>query len=187
MGAVGLSVKDRGAAVATFRAINVTLMEMLAAWVPTTPEMEVKLLFGAHIWDVAQHADMLGKRTFELRLALQHSQRPVEPYAAFLTDMAAARETERRIAVFYDVMLPALGARYQSYLDATDPLIDAPTVRILDRLLADHTRMLSETQALYRELPNLKLDDAAWIRTWAERERRIDTPIAGVPAAVAAG
>ena len=188
MGATGLSVKDRGAAVATFRSINVTLMEMLAAWVPTTPEMEVKLLFGAHIWDVAQHADMLGKRTFELRLALQHSQRPADAYAAFLAEIAGTRETEKRLAAFYGVMLPALAARYQTYLERTDHLVDAPSVRILDRILADHTRMLSEAQALFHELPQLTLDDEAWRGAWIGRERSIDTPIAGAPvAAVAAG
>jgi hypothetical protein len=186
MGATGLSVKDRGAAVATFRAINVTLMEMLAAWVPTTPEMEVKLLFGAHIWDFAQHADMLGKRTFELRLALQYSQRPADAYVTFLAELADTRATERRLAAFYGVMLPVLAARYQSFLDRTDHLVDAPTVRILDRMLADHRRMLSEAQALYGELPNLKLDDEAWLEAWMGRERSIDTPIAGPAMAVVA-
>ena len=65
-----LNVTERGAHVATFRWIEVRLMETLAHWVPTTPEMEAKLLFGAHIWDAAQHADILGKRTQELRLPL---------------------------------------------------------------------------------------------------------------------
>ena len=40
----------------------VALMEIAAAWTPTTPEMEVKVLLGRHIWDFAQHADALGKR-----------------------------------------------------------------------------------------------------------------------------
>jgi hypothetical protein len=183
---MGLTVKERGAAVATFRAINVTLMETLAAWVPTTPEMEVKLLFGAHIWDVAQHADALGKRTFELRLALQHSQRPIEAYAEFLADLATTRETERRIAAFYDVMLPAMGARYQDYLARADHLIDAPTVRILDRVLADHVRMSRESHDLCRDLPHLKLDDASWVQMLAVRERDIGTPVAGVRPSIAA-
>ena len=34
------------AAVATFRFVAVRLMETAAAWTPTTPEMEVKLLLG---------------------------------------------------------------------------------------------------------------------------------------------
>ena len=183
---MGLTVKERGAAVATFRAINVTLMETLAAWVPTTPEMEEKLLFGAHIWDVAQHADALGKRTLELRLALQHSQRPIDAYVNLLDDLVSTRETERRIAAFYDVMLPALGARYQDYLARTDHLIDAPTVRILERILSDQARMIRESGDLRRDLPHLGLEDASWAQTLAVRERAIATPIAGAPAPIGA-
>ena len=88
-----LNVKQRGDHVATFRWIEVRLMETLAAWVPTTPEMEVKLLFGEHIWDAAQHADALGKRTFELRLPLQHSLGPAGGYVDLLADVARVTDS----------------------------------------------------------------------------------------------
>ena len=48
---------------ATFRYVAVFLMETAARWTPLTPELEVKLLFGRHLWEFAQHADMLGQRT----------------------------------------------------------------------------------------------------------------------------
>ena len=67
---MSLSVQDRAEYVATFRFIQVFLMETLARWVPQTPEMEVKVLFGRHIWDLAQQADGLGKRGYELRAPL---------------------------------------------------------------------------------------------------------------------
>ena len=38
---MNLNVKERGRAVATHRSILVTLMETVARWTPTTPEMEV--------------------------------------------------------------------------------------------------------------------------------------------------
>src|SRR2546427_9205423 len=123
---MALSVKLRGQSAATFRFIEVKLMETLAAWVPSTPEMEVKLLFGEHIWDCAQHADALGRRTHELRLPLQHSLRPSVEYLNLLERLAALRATTERLAGFYEVMLPALDARYQRYLDETDGLMDAP-------------------------------------------------------------
>ena len=46
-----LSVPDRAAAIATFRFIEVKLMELVATWTPSTPEMEAKVMFGRHIWD----------------------------------------------------------------------------------------------------------------------------------------
>ena len=57
-----MSVTDIGRAIATFRFVSVQLMETVAAWTPTTPEMEVKVLLGRHIWDFAQQADALGNR-----------------------------------------------------------------------------------------------------------------------------
>ena len=178
-----MTVKERGSFVATMRYVHVWLMETLAAWVPTTPEMEVKLLFGEHIWDAAQHADALGKRTFELRMPLQHSLRPVEAYASFLTELATTLPTQNRLAAVYDVMLPGLCARYQRYLQATDSLADAPTVRIVERLLADVARMTSAANALRQELSYLQLKESSWVAEQAKRESGPDTLVVTAAAA----
>jgi hypothetical protein len=111
-----LTVKQRGQYIATFRFIEVRLMEILSAWVPTTAEMEAKLLFGPHIWECAQAADALGKRTYELRLPLQHSLRPTARYVEMLDAVSAAAGAPSRVALFYDVILPALACRYRRYL-----------------------------------------------------------------------
>ena len=68
-------------------------METAAAWTPTTPEMEAKVMFGRHIWDFAQHADALGKRMFELRQPPQHSVPPSVAYVALLDEVLAVEDT----------------------------------------------------------------------------------------------
>lgn len=156
------SVQNRAEHVATFRFIQVFLMESLARWVPNTAEMEVKVLFGRHIWDLAQQADALGKRTYELRAPLQFSLSPKESYVKFLKDFAQTVPAANKLHGFYDVILPALTARYQSYLDATDRLLDEPTVRVLETILAGFSRMRAESQALRDELPQLRLNDNQW-------------------------
>lgn len=182
-----LTVKERGHFVATTRYVYVSLMETLAAWVPTTPEMEVKLLFGEHIWDVAQHADSLGKRTFELRLPLQHSVRAAEAYVGFLAELAAVGPTPQRLAAMYDVLLPALAERQQRYLEQTDRLVDAPTVRILERYLADSARMIEGSRALRQELPELQLADREWTASLRTREAALEPLATASPEVVAAG
>ena len=57
-----MNVKARAEAVGTYRHVNVFVMETLASWVPTTPEMEVKTLCGRHLWLVAQTADRFGSQ-----------------------------------------------------------------------------------------------------------------------------
>jgi len=182
-----LTVKERGHFVATLRYVHVLLMETLAAWVPTTPEVEVKLLFGEHIWDVAQHADSLGKRTFELRLPLQHSVRAADPYVAFLAEVKAIGPTPQRLAAMYDVVLPGVVRRQRRYLEQTDKLVDAPTVRILERYLSDTIRMTEAAHALRRELPALDLTDRHWIDAHQAREARLELLAAPAAETVTAG
>lgn len=181
-----LTVRERGRFVATMRYVNVWLMETLAAWVPTTPEMEVKILFGEQIWEVAQHADALGKRTFELRLPAQHSLRPSDVHVDLLVALAGTQRTPQRLAAIYDVVLPALATRYRRYLSQTDALSDAPTVRILERNLADGARVIESAHALRKELPELQLAEAGWSESLQRREAAIDEIVAAGDAPVLA-
>ena len=159
---MGLSVQVRAENVGTFRFIHVFLMEALARWVPNTREMEVKVLFGRHVWGLAQQADALGKRTYELRAPLQFSLRPIERYAKLLEEFATTVPTPQKISGFYDVILPALAVRYQRYLASTDRLLDEPTVRVMERILDEFTRMQGESRALRDELPQLQLNETVW-------------------------
>jgi hypothetical protein len=173
-----LNVKQRGDCVATFRWIEVNLMELLAGWVPTTPEMEVKLVMGAHIWDVAQHADSLGKRTHELRLPLQDSLSPSPAYVEFLSELADVSETNQRIAGFYDCILPSLKRRLTEYAGQVDPLLDGPTLRIIDRIIADGARMMEEGAALRKEIPALAVVDQDWLEALRKRESALHDVVA---------
>jgi 1,2-phenylacetyl-CoA epoxidase catalytic subunit len=170
---MGLSVKERGEAVATFRHVHVEMMEMLAQWTPSAPEMEAKLLFGEHIWDAAQHADQLGKRAHELRLPPQHSLPPAPEYAQLLAAVRAERDTARRLAAFYDALLPGLARRYRDYLARTDVLMDAPTVRILEQMLERESRMVEQSRELRATLPALAGADRAWVDALVRRESQV--------------
>jgi len=148
---MSLSVRERARAIATFRFVEVRLMEIAAAWTPTTPEMEVKVLLGRHIWDFAQHADALGKRAFELRCPEQYSLSPSEPFLQLLEESAAVRPTADRLAVLYEVLLPGMEQRYREYLGKTDVLVDAPSCVVIERILDDYGRQRRDAQRLRSE------------------------------------
>jgi hypothetical protein len=149
---MSLTVNDRVRMIATFRFIEVRLMEIVAAWTPTTPEMEVKVLFGRHIFDFAQHADWLGKRTFELRKPEHYTLKPVDSYVGVMEAMGGEEETAKRLSALYDVFLPALGRRYRAYIEETDRLLDEPSVVIVERILTDLTRMEADSKRLRSDL-----------------------------------
>jgi len=171
-------IRGRAEWLATFRSISVQLMEMLARWVPTTPEMEPKVLFGRHIWDFAQHADMLGKRTFELRAPLHYTLPPSEDYQALLTEVAAATATTERLALLYGAFLPGLRARYANYLETADPVLDEPSIRIIGRISADIARMLEESRELTTDFSQFKCADSKRIPDFADREGKVADVVA---------
>jgi len=149
---VGYTVQERAECVGTFRWIEIRLMRMLAQWVPTTPHMEVKVLFGRHVWDCARHADALGKRAFELRAPL-HYTLPARPaVGAFLDRIAGLDVPADRLTGFYEVACPLICGHYRRYLSITDSLMDEPTVRILEDSLRDFARMNTERTRLVGNL-----------------------------------
>jgi hypothetical protein len=182
---MSLNVKQRGDNVATFRWIEVRLMETIAAWVPTTPELEVKLVFGAHIWEAAQHADALGRRANELRLPLHDSLEPARAFVELLTEVGAVADTAKRIAAFYDCILPGMDVRFRHYVDQVDALLDGPTVRIVERILNDTARMVRESHELREEVPAVKLTDQKWLDALRERDARLRDVVVYRPTAAA--
>jgi hypothetical protein len=182
---MSLSVQSRAENVATFRFIHVFLMETLARWVPTTAEMEVKILFGRHIWDLAQQADALGKRTYELRAPLQFSLDPSAAYMTFLEDFAKTTSTVDKVQGFYDVVLPSLSARYQTYLNQTDRLLDEPTVRVVERILGEFTRMRTDRLNLLKDLPKLCATDPVLVSQKAQLEAAVSDVVVHRPVTAA--
>ena len=156
---MSLTIRAKADTIGTFRFISVYLMETLAGWIPTTPELEAKVLFGRHLWEFAQHADQLGKRVGDLRAAPHYSPTPTEACMAGLRALASAEGTAERVEGFYDAYLPTLAARYQAYLDGADRLLDEPSVRIIERILRDLERLGTERSELRRERPDLPLTD----------------------------
>ncbi len=149
---MSLTVADRAQKIANFRYVAVRLMEITAGWTPTTPEMEVKIVFGRHIWDFAQHADSLGKRTFELRQREQYSLAPAKAYVDLLDEVSRLDPTADRLHALYDILLSGLDQSYDAYLAETDHVLDEPSLVIIDRIRRDVTRMRQEGDAVRRRL-----------------------------------
>ena len=160
---MALTIRQKADTLGTFRFITVHLMETLARWVPTTPEFEIKVLFGRHLWDFAQHADALGHRTSELRAPLHHSPAPTDAHLAVLDKLRVAAGTSERVSGFYDGYLPTLEERYRRYLGETDPQLDEPTVRIFERALRDFERLQAE-RGQFTQSVELTLSDPEWPR-----------------------
>jgi hypothetical protein len=162
---MGFSVRQKADHIGGFRFVSVYLMETLAGWVPTTPELEAKVLFGRHVWDFAQHADQLGRRTGELRVQLQYSHPPTPGYLGVLEALSGVEGTIERVSGFYDVLVPDLERRFREYVAATDPIDDEPSIRIIERILFDFARLRRDRADFALQRPDLAPTDAGWPET----------------------
>lgn len=147
-----MNVKERADTLGTFRFIEVRLMETIAYWTPITPQMELKVMFGRHIYDHAQHADWLGKRTFELRQPEHYTRQAAPDYLQLLDRMRTSPDVAERLTLMYDVVIPGLVARYERYLTGTDQLLDAPSALVIERIVPELKRQMADSVKLRNEL-----------------------------------
>ena len=118
-------------------------MRILGGWIALTPEVDVKLLFGRHVWDCAQHADLWGRRLPELRSKTQESEPAnADVVAVFdlIETMEAPGQTVERVTAIYRVMKPHLATVYERHLAVANPVYEPPTRRILVRCIEEERR-----------------------------------------------
>jgi hypothetical protein len=145
------------------------MMRMLGGWIALTPELDAKLLFGRHVWDCAQHADLWGRRLPELRAAAQQSEPANEGIVALL-DLVQRTEgpaqTIERVTAVYRVLKPHLATVYERHLAVANPVYEPPTRRILERCLQEERRHAAAGAHVYERLlasePALRGRALAW-------------------------
>lgn len=146
-------------------------MRLLGGWIALTPELDAKLLFGRHVWDCAQHADLWGKRLPELRAPAQQSEPANDRMAKFADLLESAegpRETLERVAGVYRVLKPHMVTVYARHLGNANPVYEPPTRRILERCLEEERRHAAAGAIV---LARLSRDDTARERAtvWERR------------------
>jgi hypothetical protein len=119
------------------------MLRMLGGWIALTPEVDAKLLFGRHVWDCAQHADLWGRRLPELRAAAQQSE-PGGPAVVAVFELIetaeGAGQTVERVTSIYRVLKPHLATVYERHLALANAVYEPPTRRILERCIEEERR-----------------------------------------------
>jgi hypothetical protein len=117
-----------------YRYLEIQLLEMLGGWCHTTAELPFKAAFGYHVFDHAQAADRLGERLEQLRSSRERQEPATDDFARLCERVWKLESTIERLVAVYRVLEPHLISTYVYHADATDPLADTPTVRLLRHL-----------------------------------------------------
>lgn len=120
------------------------LVHLSAGWLALEPRLEVKYRLGDHLHDDARTLTKIKRRLYELRTPSDYPGAPSDELAAVLDAANAAQSPAAYLDVAYGVLKPTLIAAAQIHLAHLDPLIDAPSERLLAQLLRRQERHLAE-------------------------------------------
>ncbi|HYX85547.1 MAG TPA: DUF455 family protein [Gaiellales bacterium] len=130
------TVRENSRRLANYRYLEVQLMELVGGWSHTTPQLAFKAAFGYQVYDHAQAADALGERLEQLRSGRERQEPATDAFAELCEHVWNLDSQIARMVTIYRVLEPHLVSTYVYHADATDPLADAPTVRLLRGLAA---------------------------------------------------
>jgi hypothetical protein len=167
------NVKENAQRLANYRYLEVQLMEMLGGWSHTTPQLAFKATFGYHVYDHAQAADLLGERLEQLRSGRERDEPATDEFARLCEYIWNLDATIDRLVAVYRVLAPHLVSTYVYHADATDPLADAPTVRLLRQLAALGQSHVAWGQAVLDSLTRSADDRRRALEVQAEIEGRL--------------
>jgi hypothetical protein len=165
------SVDDSARRIRNYRYAEERMLRTLGGWIALTPELPAKLLFGRHVWDCAQHADLWGRRLPELRAPAQQSEPAnagVVRFIDLLESVEGPRQTVERVTGVYRVLKPHLVTTYARHLAHTNVVYEPPTRRILERSLTEERRHVAAGAIV---LGRLAHDDGARARAAAWEQR----------------
>jgi hypothetical protein len=167
------TVKENSQRLANYRYLEVQLMEMIGGWSHTTPQIAFKATFGYHVYDHAQAADMLGERLEQLRSGRSFEEPATDDFAHLCEYVWNLPTTVERLVAVYRVLEPHLVSTYVYHADATDPLIDTPTVRVLRQLAGFGQSHIAWGQAVLDGLTKSPEDRRKALEVQADLEARL--------------
>jgi hypothetical protein len=140
-------------------------MTTAGGWASSSPAIKVKFALGQHCFEDSIHAFWLGQRLPELRVTEQveldvpptlrwsnKAEPPNEQFLKFVETMQMQDDQLLRLVGLYRVLKTHLAVYYRHHAQMTDPVCDAPTVRIIEHILLEEERHVQWGQAIYEEL-----------------------------------
>lgn len=164
---IGYGVEENVRRLLRYQWTERRLMRDLLSHLTSEPVWEVKGGYALHQWQDAEHVDRLRRRIGEMRHPVPALDTAPDPaLEALLEEALRSTGAVELLAGSYGVIRASLADAYRQHLEATNPLVDHPTRRILRAALSDHEEALawaaSALGALVRSDPRASERGRAW-------------------------
>ena len=138
------TVEENAGRLLRFFLFERNILRAIAGWSMGTPEFEVKVEFGRHIYYHAEAGMKIRTRLSELRTAEETTDKfQSDDIAEFFAELIYSESPAHFVAALYGVVLPHLKQAYQEHSAHTDQVADAPTVRMIKQILVDYDEMIA--------------------------------------------
>ena len=170
------SVEETARRVGHYKWFEMRMFELMAGWIATIPELDVKLRLGTHSYHHAFHSELWHKRLPELR-EMNPDRKTIPPnpeLEAFVDELGAPEgddKTLEKLVGMYRVALPAVISTYTYHRNNTSRITDSPTIRSLNMCLNDDLEEWVEAEMTIQSLITTA-DDA---RRAADRQAELTT------------
>src|SRR6516162_1015829 len=157
----GLTVEACVARLKRYHYAFLRLHDILTARITAEPIYELKTGFSHHAYLCSEHVMALRTRVGEMReppLGLEEVPHPA--LKVLFDEILAAPTTAELLAGLYDIALPALDAALERHLRDTNPLTDAPSLRVCRFARLEVNDMIEFGGKCLDSL----VDDAAWAK-----------------------
>jgi len=141
---VGFSVDECVQFVVRFAAIKRQCVFIAAARMPDIEECELKVALAKWMWEDATHYQCLECRVAELRSNKLAVDKVLQyQLGDFLCEILHSPGSLELCVGLFEVLVPAICAAVRDYIAETQPLVDAPTVRLLKGILSEEQERLA--------------------------------------------
>ncbi len=129
---LGFGVEENARRLHRLAYVEQRLMFIAAGHLLSVPQWEAKFLLGRHLYEDAEHHQLLRTRIGELRRSEHSVDASPDPALTALMDEAIrAADGIELLTGIYCVLKPALIASYRAHGEHINPLVDYPTGRTL--------------------------------------------------------
>src|SRR5437868_3973402 len=174
------SVEENARRLTRFFYFERRLMQALGAWTLSIAEFEVKLETGRHIFYHADAARAFRERLQEQEKRLAEVDEHRDPEIdRFIEEMLSASDAPELLVGVHQVAGRELHTSYRHHIDETDAITDAPTIRLLRRILTDYEPMLEWAEQALRAYVQGGVDEAR-LGAWRWHLQRLLGSIGGV-------
>lgn len=138
----GLSVTETVDRLTNYYYVERELVHLSGKWLAQMPDWEIKIRIGEFLREDAIHANLLRERLKSLRCFHPEPVAPNPNLAHFLDQLHALNDPIDFLVAAFQCLKGALLHTYGQYCRETDPLMDAPTERMLRQFIEEENRHL---------------------------------------------